>query len=35
MKTYTYIRVSKDKQDLENQKFAIIQYANNKKLGNV
>ena len=29
-KTYAYIRVSTDKQDLENQKFA-----NNKKLGNV
>ncbi len=34
-KTYAYIRVSTDKQDLENQKFAILQYANNKKLGNV
>jgi len=35
MKTYAYIRISTDKQDLENQKFAILQYANNKKLGNV
>ncbi len=35
MKTYAYIRVSTDKQDLENQKFAILQYANDKKLGNV
>ncbi len=35
MKTYAYIRVSTDKQDLENQKFVILQYANNKKLGNV
>ena len=35
MKTYAYIRVSTDKQDLENQKFTILQYANNKKLGNV
>ncbi len=34
-KTYAYIRVSTDKQDLENQKFAILQYANNKKLGNI
>jgi len=34
-KTYAYIRVSTDKQDLENQKFTILQYANNKKLGNV
>ena len=34
-KTYAYIRVSTDKQDLENQKFAILQYANDKKLGNV
>ena len=34
-KTYAYIRVSTDKQDLENQKFAILQFANNKKLGNV
>ncbi len=35
MKTYAYIRVSTDKQDLENQKFAILQYANDKKLGNI
>jgi len=35
MKTYAYIRVSTDKQDLENQKFVILQYANDKKLGNV
>ena len=34
-KTYAYIRVSTDKQDLENQKYSILQYANNKKLGNV
>ena len=34
-KTYAYIRVSTDKQDLENQKFTILQYANTKKLGNV
>ena len=31
-KTYAYIRVSTDRQDLENQKFAIIQFANNKNL---
>ena len=35
MKTYAYIRVSTDKQDLENQKFVILQYANDKKLRNV
>ena len=35
MKTYAYIRVSTDKQDLENQKFAILEYANSKRLGNV
>jgi DNA invertase Pin-like site-specific DNA recombinase len=35
MKTYAYLKVSTDKQDLENQKFAILQYANKKKLGNV
>ena len=34
-KTYAYIRVSTDKQDLENQKYSILEYANKKKLGNV
>ena len=34
-KTYAYIRVSIDKQDLENQKFVVLQYANNKKLNNI
>ena len=34
-KTCAYIRISTDRQDLENQKFAILQYANNEKLGNV
>ena len=34
-KIYAYLRVSTDKQDLENQKFAILQYTNDKKLGNV
>ena len=33
--TYAYIRVSTDKQDLENQKFEILKYANTNKLGNV
>ena len=33
--TYAYIRVSTDKQDLENQRFEILKYANDKKLGNV
>jgi len=32
---YGYLRVSTDKQDLENQKFEILKYANAKKLGNV
>ena len=35
MRTYAYIRVSTDRQDLENQKYAILQFANDKKLGNV
>ena len=34
-KTYAYIRISTDKQDLENQKYAILEYANEKGLGNV
>jgi len=34
-KTYAYIRVSTDKQDLENQRYAILEFANKKKLGNV
>ncbi len=34
-KTYAYIRVSTGRQDLKNQKFAILEYANDKKLGNV
>ena len=33
--TYGYIRVSTDKQDLDNQKHEILNYSNNKKLGNV
>lgn len=33
--TYGYIRVSTDKQDLENQKHEILNYTNNQKLGNV
>ena len=32
MKTYAYIRISTDKQGIENQKFTIIQFANNKNL---
>ena len=27
-KTYAYIRVSTDRQNLENQKFVILDYAN-------
>ena len=34
-KTYAYIRISTDKQDLENQRYSILEYANKKKLGNV
>jgi len=34
-RTYAYIRVSTDKQETENQKFEILKYANEKKLGNV
>jgi len=33
--TYGYIRVSTDKQDLENQKHEVLNYSNIKKLGNV
>ena len=33
--TYGYVRVSTDKQEYENQKFAILEYANKNKLGNV
>jgi DNA invertase Pin-like site-specific DNA recombinase len=32
---YAYVRVSTDKQETENQKFEILKYANEKKLGNV
>jgi DNA invertase Pin-like site-specific DNA recombinase len=34
-KNIAYIRVSTDKQDLENQKHQILNYTNSKKLGNV
>ena len=34
-KVYAYIRVSTDRQDSENQRFEILKYANEKKLGNV
>ena len=33
--TYTYVRVSTDKQETENQKYEILRYANDRKLGNV
>jgi len=33
--TYAYIRVSTDKQDVENQRYEILKYANERKLGNV
>jgi len=32
---YAYIRVSTGNQELDNQKYAILKYANEKKLGNV
>ncbi|MDA8169199.1 MAG: recombinase family protein [Nitrospiraceae bacterium] len=35
MKVYGYIRVSTNKQDYENQKHAILDFANQQKLGNV
>jgi len=35
MAVYAYIRVSTDKQDVENQRYEILKYANEKKLGNV
>jgi DNA invertase Pin-like site-specific DNA recombinase len=34
-RTYAYIRVSTDKQETENQRFEILKYANDRKLGNV
>jgi DNA invertase Pin-like site-specific DNA recombinase len=33
--TYAYLRVSTDRQELENQKFEVLKYANDNKLGNV
>ncbi|MEO2069585.1 MAG: recombinase family protein [Desulfurobacteriaceae bacterium] len=30
-----YIRVSTDRQETENQRFEILRYANEKKLGNI
>lgn len=35
MKVYGYIRTSMDKQDHENQRYAILEFANKKGLGNV
>ena len=35
MSVFAYIRVSTDKQETENQRFEILKYANEKKLGNV
>jgi DNA invertase Pin-like site-specific DNA recombinase len=32
---YAYIRVSTDKQETENQRYEILKYTNQKKLGNV
>jgi len=35
MAVHAYIRVSTDKQDVENQRYEILKYANEKRLGNV
>jgi len=33
--TFAYARISTDKQDLQNQKHSLLQYANNKNLGQI
>ena len=35
MSVYAYLRISTDKQDLENQRYEVLKYANGKKLGSV
>jgi len=35
MNVFAYIRISTDKQETENQRFEILKYANEKKLGSV
>jgi len=35
MGVYAYIRVSSDSQETENQRYEVLKYANEKKLGNV
>jgi len=35
MAVFAYVRVSSDKQETENQKYEILKYANERKLGNV
>jgi len=35
MGVYAYIRVSTNEQDVDNQRYEILRYANEKKLGNV
>ena len=35
MGVYAYIRVSTDSQETENQRYEVLKYANEKKLGNV
>jgi DNA invertase Pin-like site-specific DNA recombinase len=35
MKVYGYIRVSTEKQDYENQKFGILEYANKNNINNI
>jgi len=35
MTNYAYLRVSSDNQDLNNQKFGILDYCNNRQISNV
>ena len=35
MTNYAYLRVSSDNQDLDNQKFGILDYCNNRQISNV
>ena len=35
MAAYGYIRVSTTRQDTENQRYALLDFANDSKLGNV
>ena len=33
MATYAYLRVSTDRQDVDNQRYGILEYANTQRLG--